>query len=157
MEVRQHDILKDELETEHFDLVHCRALLMHLNEPERALERMVGALRPGGWLLAEEADYSSFGAADPDHPLSRDFDRILRDMVENLRESGVEDAFFGRQLRGMVETFDLISIDHEGVSKVVRGEEVEARYHRMNFCELVYRPRFFGHKSGFPQAAALVA
>ena len=35
LEVRQHDILKDDLETSHYDLVHCRLLLMHLAEPER--------------------------------------------------------------------------------------------------------------------------
>src|SRR5262249_31780484 len=51
VEVRRHDILRDLLETRHYDLIHCRALLMHLREPERALARMVAALRPGGSSL----------------------------------------------------------------------------------------------------------
>ena len=37
LEVRRHHILEDELEPAHFDLVHCRALLMHLPDPVRAL------------------------------------------------------------------------------------------------------------------------
>ncbi|MCI0548920.1 MAG: class I SAM-dependent methyltransferase, partial [Candidatus Rokubacteria bacterium] len=51
LEVRRHDILTDALPEATYDLVHCRALLLHLGAPQRALERMVAALRPGGWLL----------------------------------------------------------------------------------------------------------
>src|SRR4051794_36304435 len=56
LEVRRHNILTDALEQETFDLVHVRSVLMHLPEPAKALGGMVGALKPGGWLLAEEAD-----------------------------------------------------------------------------------------------------
>ena len=55
LEIRRHDIIKDDLETGHYDLVHCRDLLMHLPEPENGLKRMANAVRPGGWLLIEEA------------------------------------------------------------------------------------------------------
>jgi len=50
VEVRQQDILTDDLESGHYDLVHCRFLLMHLPDPRRALERMVRAVlqRVGG-------------------------------------------------------------------------------------------------------------
>src|SRR5262249_48285112 len=47
--VRHHDILHDELEEAHYDLVHCRFLLMHLSQPQRAVERMAAAGRHGGW------------------------------------------------------------------------------------------------------------
>jgi 2-polyprenyl-3-methyl-5-hydroxy-6-metoxy-1,4-benzoquinol methylase len=49
LEVRQHNILKDDLETNEYDLVHSRNILEHLREPEKAFRRMVDALRPGGW------------------------------------------------------------------------------------------------------------
>jgi SAM-dependent methyltransferase len=39
-----------------FDLVHARLLLMHVPRREVVLERMIGALRPGGWLLVEDFD-----------------------------------------------------------------------------------------------------
>lgn len=54
LEVRRHDVLSDDLPAERFDLVCCRALLVHLTEPERAIERMARWLKPGGVLFAEE-------------------------------------------------------------------------------------------------------
>ena len=56
LEVRRHDITKDEIEEREYDLVHCRYVLEHLIEPEKALKRMADAVRPSGWLLIEESD-----------------------------------------------------------------------------------------------------
>ena len=65
LEVRQHDIVHDDLERDQYNLVHCRTLLVHLHEPEKkALGRMVEAIRPGGWLLVEEIDYGSLLSTD---------------------------------------------------------------------------------------------
>jgi len=36
------------------DLAFCRFLLMHVAQPERVLRRMAGAVRPGGWVVAQE-------------------------------------------------------------------------------------------------------
>src|SRR5262245_25255929 len=55
VEVRQHDILTDRLDGP-YDFVHSRYLLEHLSNPAKALTHMVGALRPGGVLLAEATD-----------------------------------------------------------------------------------------------------
>ena len=46
-----------------FDLVHERLVLVHVPERVAALGRLVSALRPGGWLLAE--DFDSEIAPDP--------------------------------------------------------------------------------------------
>jgi SAM-dependent methyltransferase len=54
LEVLRHDVLLDDLAAGTFDLVHCRAVLVHLSNPVRALERMAGWLKPGGVLVAEE-------------------------------------------------------------------------------------------------------
>jgi hypothetical protein len=37
--------------------VHVRAVLMHIPDRMAALRRMVSWLAPGGWLVAEEADF----------------------------------------------------------------------------------------------------
>ncbi len=60
LEVRRHDITRDELETAAYDLVHTRLLLEHLPQHEVALDRMIAALKPGGWLVIEEFDHVSF-------------------------------------------------------------------------------------------------
>jgi 2-polyprenyl-3-methyl-5-hydroxy-6-metoxy-1,4-benzoquinol methylase len=36
LDVRQHDLLKDDLEENQYNLVHCRALLLHLAQPEKS-------------------------------------------------------------------------------------------------------------------------
>ena len=52
-----HDITGEDLPKRRFDLVHARWLLHHLPEPGRVIDRMIAALRPGGWLLLEEVDF----------------------------------------------------------------------------------------------------
>jgi SAM-dependent methyltransferase len=54
-EVRRHDVGHDPSPGQ-FDLVHARLLLVHVPNREQALRTMVESLRPGGWLLIEEAD-----------------------------------------------------------------------------------------------------
>ena len=71
LEIRHHDILTDPLEEGTFDLVHERALLVHLPERQQALERMVAAGWPGGWGGGRDPDHG--GAMIP--ALSRDVDR----------------------------------------------------------------------------------
>jgi ubiquinone/menaquinone biosynthesis C-methylase UbiE len=58
LEVRGHDVARDDPPAETFDLVHARLVLMHLPDRERALRSMIAALRPGGRLLLEDADPS---------------------------------------------------------------------------------------------------
>jgi SAM-dependent methyltransferase len=45
---------EDLLLPEPVDLAFCRFLLMHVIDPTVVLERMGGAVRPGGWLVAQE-------------------------------------------------------------------------------------------------------
>jgi SAM-dependent methyltransferase len=60
IEVRCHNIATDPLPESTFDLVHSRLVLGHVPEREQAPVRMAAALKPGGWLLAEEFDSSVF-------------------------------------------------------------------------------------------------
>jgi SAM-dependent methyltransferase len=39
---------------EQVDLAFCRFLLLHVVDPLRVLTRMAGAVRPGGWVVAQE-------------------------------------------------------------------------------------------------------
>jgi SAM-dependent methyltransferase len=55
-EVRRHDVGSDPPPAGPFDLVHARLVLVHVRSRGQGLTTMVAALRPGGWLLLEEAD-----------------------------------------------------------------------------------------------------
>jgi SAM-dependent methyltransferase len=116
VEVRRHDILADPLEPARYDLVHCRALLCHLPDPARALGVMAAAVRPGGWLLVEDADYCSLVAADPAHPRAPRFDAIMRTLLAFIAAGRAFDPFFGRRLPGLVTSAGLGDAGHEAIA-----------------------------------------
>jgi 2-polyprenyl-3-methyl-5-hydroxy-6-metoxy-1,4-benzoquinol methylase len=98
LEVRRHNIARDELAQDAFDLVHTRAVLSHLVERDTALTRIVAALKPGGWLLVEEPDLASM-LPDPgmDAVAARVFNDMKTALMEVLAARGV-DARYGRLL-----------------------------------------------------------
>jgi SAM-dependent methyltransferase len=116
VEVRRHDILADALEPARYDLVHCRALLCHLPDPARALGVMAAAVRHGGWLLVEDADYCSLVAADPAHPLSPRFDAITRKLLALIAAGRAFDPFFGRRLPGLVASAGLADAGRDAIA-----------------------------------------
>jgi SAM-dependent methyltransferase len=56
LRVLRHDVGSDPPPEGSFHLVHARLVLVHVPQRERALAAMVSVLRPGGWLVVEEAD-----------------------------------------------------------------------------------------------------
>src|SRR6476659_1738370 len=62
VELRKDDIRTTPLDVGSFDLIHCRALLMHLQPADRmsVLARFLNALRPRGWMVVSDSD-AAFG------------------------------------------------------------------------------------------------
>jgi SAM-dependent methyltransferase len=66
VEVIRHDVRTDAFPPGSFDLIHTRAVLMHISPSVDLLRRMVTWLAPGGWLVLEEPDFGMWtGDADP--------------------------------------------------------------------------------------------
>ena len=61
----QADACKTGLPRDHFDLVYCRFLLMHLTDPSACLQEMWQVLKPGGILLVEDGDLCSAASVPP--------------------------------------------------------------------------------------------
>lgn len=59
IEIQQADIRTVSLPASSFDLVHARYVLIHMPDYEAALARMLACLKPGGWLVLEEPDFSA--------------------------------------------------------------------------------------------------
>jgi 2-polyprenyl-3-methyl-5-hydroxy-6-metoxy-1,4-benzoquinol methylase len=132
LEVRRHNILEDELESGHYDLVHCRALLMHLPDPITALRRMVDAVRHGGWLLVEEVEgTTTFGAADARHPCAASFDRSSRALWAALKEMEIMDLDFGGYLPALFMGLGVRGLGRDAVTLTGRGGDPMARFWRM--------------------------
>ncbi len=88
---------------------------------------MVEALRLGGWLLIEDIDVPSLRAVEATHPLAESFDRQYREVLDRIAQARLFHLDMGRRVRGLLEDAGLTAIDNEGVSRIARGGEAEAR------------------------------
>jgi SAM-dependent methyltransferase len=133
LEIRRHDILKDDLEKDHYDLVHCRKLLHHLPDPGKAVKKMADTIRPGGWLLIEEDDYGSMLSADITDPSTILLVAVYRAGNDYCRKNGLADYYLGRQVRGLVEHVGFVDVGQEGWTLMVRGGDPMARVFEMGW------------------------
>ena len=99
VEVLRHDVGADPAPSGGFDLVHARLVLVHVADRAEALRRMVGALRPGGWLLLEDADPGLQPLLCPDEsgPEQRLANRLRSGFRELMAQRGA-DLGYGRTL-----------------------------------------------------------
>lgn len=106
IDVVRHDVLVDDFAPASFDLVHCRAVLVHLSDPDRALERMTSWLKPGGVLVAEEP-WTDAARLAPDPIVANAADALgqmldgsfARRLPHALREAGLERVEADAELR----------------------------------------------------------
>jgi SAM-dependent methyltransferase len=130
LEVVEHNILEDPLEPlspGSFDLVCSRLTLFHLvDRQELAIQQMVRCLRPGGWLIDEDADWGTAAPVDPSHPLYAGYHDAWRD-GDWWTVRGY-DKVFGRKLPALFERCGLEDIRHEAATEVVRGGSPWARW-----------------------------
>ena len=106
-----------------FDLVHVRHLLLHVPERWRALANMAAALKPGGWLLAEEPD---FVGGDEGGPVDAVF-AATRMLYAGL---GI-DTSMGRKLPRLLDEAGLQHVGCESAIAVVNGGSRRAEIWRL--------------------------
>lgn len=127
VEVLAADVLELELPPASLDLIHTRALLMHIPERRRALERMVDWLAPGGRLVVEEPVWLGSLAADPawsavtcayeQAAVSMDW-WCGREIVTELSEAGIDGVHADAEL------------------DVIRGGSAVADWYRLSMAAL---------------------
>ena len=110
-EVRRHDVATDAPPPDGFDLVHARLVLVHVPRRVEALEAMVAALRPGGWLLVEEADPALQPLVCPDEfgPEQR-LANHLKDGFRSLMSARSVDLAYGRTLPRLLRDAGLVEV-----------------------------------------------
>jgi SAM-dependent methyltransferase len=130
LEVLEHNILEDplgRLGPGSFDLVCSRLMLFHLvGRQDVAIRRMAECLRPGGWLVDEDADWGTAAPVDPAHPLYDAYRRVWRN--GNWWTVRGYDRAFGQKLPALFERCGLVEIRHEAATEVVRGGSPWARW-----------------------------
>jgi SAM-dependent methyltransferase len=127
VEVRRHDLLTDELPADTFDVVHARLLLEWLGESD-ALERLVKATAPGGWVLVEDFDWAIGGPADDSPVLAKALDAIL-----GLLQGIGYQRFLGRSLPRRFEQVGLTEIGNDARAYVFHGGTPGAAFYRFSF------------------------
>lgn len=137
LEVVQLDVATDEIERRAFDLVHARDLLVHIPERDAVLEKMADALKPGGFLLAEEPDVST-DVPDPMAPEAarRLYQRLVEAIYATLCDRGL-DPYYGARLPGMLRRIGLDSVHSEAWCRTYQGGRgADASPHMMAFPDL---------------------
>ena len=123
VEVRTHDVVRDGLPNELFDLAHARLVLVHVPERERAFRNMLAALKPGGWLVVEDADpglqpLSCIDAYGPEQELANKIRLGFRILLSNRGA----DLSFGRTLPRMFRGAGLTNIAAEAYFPIALPE-----------------------------------
>jgi SAM-dependent methyltransferase len=123
VEVRKHDVAQDAPPDGLFDLVHARLVLVHVPERERAFRNMISALKPGGWLVVEDADpaLQPLSCIDPYGPEQELANRIRSGFRALLSKRGA-DLSFGRKLPRMFRDAGLADIAAEAYFPIARPE-----------------------------------
>src|SRR5882757_5417548 len=134
LEVRRHNIVTESLPEATFDLIHARLVLIHLPEREKVLERLVAALKPGGWLIEEEFDSASLPADSAISPgeIQSKAQTALFQLVE---ERGIERRW-GRLLYGRLRAHGLVEVRAEARLFMWQGGSAGASLMRANFAQL---------------------
>jgi SAM-dependent methyltransferase len=111
LEVRRHDVVADPLEENAFDLIHTRLVLMHLPQRDEVIEKLAGALRPGGWLVVDDYDLRTISDAQPPHPA---WTKVSEASAALLAAKGA-DTRYGHKLPYALESVGLTDVSAEGL------------------------------------------
>jgi SAM-dependent methyltransferase len=147
VEVVRHDLRTDTFPAGSFDLIHARAVLMHLPDDSSLLARMVSWLAPGGWLVLEEADFGLWLG---------DLDRLWAAHPGAAQAAFPQLSLFrGRSLLKQIIQVGLIDVDADGQVDIVHGGTPLAEFYRLSVTAIGPRAVAAGALTR-EQAAALV-
>ena len=131
IEVRRVDLRTDPLPQAEFDLVHARLVLEHLSDRRQILDRLVATLRPGGWILIEDYDWTCFGFEGESPGFSDIADVVLGFMAK----AGFE-RDYGRRVVGDLDAAGLTEIRGEGRARLIDSTSPGFDFFRLTFESL---------------------
>ena len=109
--IAAHDIVRDVLPDDTFDLIHARLVLLHLPERLTVLDRLVRALKPGGWLQLDEFDIDyGPGLLMPDLASHALYAKFLAAKANVMTAAGA-DGSWGRKVAATMQAAGLVDVD----------------------------------------------
>jgi ubiquinone/menaquinone biosynthesis C-methylase UbiE len=132
------DVRETRLAAGSFDLVHERAVLLNLIEPERAVAEMARLARTGGFVALQEPDPASW-VCDPPHPAFS----ILREEVIAVYPRTGRQFEIGRRTARLLREAGLADVKVRATARVTRPGDY---YHTflLTLCALMRDPLLAG-------------
>jgi SAM-dependent methyltransferase len=122
VEVRRIDLLSDRLPEAAFDLVHARLLLMFLSPRLGALQRLVSATRPGGWVAAMAPDFTTVAVS----PASSAWRRVWSLFLDAALAGGW-DPGYGARLYADLCAAGLVDVHADYIARCYPGGSLPSR------------------------------
>jgi SAM-dependent methyltransferase len=135
VEVLEADIRSAAIDPESFDLAHARFVLIHVPDWRAALAAMLRCLKPGGWLVLEEPDFSASRAVAGRPELRRAFENVHRAIEAMFRQRGMDHAF-GARVPALLQERGFEEISIETDAAIVPGGSSQAQMMAMSTCQL---------------------
>jgi len=129
LELVKQDVERGDFPPESFDLIHARALFMHLGERDTLLGRVASWLKPGGWLAVSEADM--FPVDSTPYPAMKK----MWTAAERLFTSQGSDPRWARRLPVVLGRAGLVDIGMSVTVDVVGGGGVTDEFWRSSFAQ----------------------
>lgn len=129
IEIQRHNIGTDPLPAQPFDLIHARLVFIHVPTREQALQRMVTALKPGGWLVVEDFDTTLIDPryATTDAAAAELFQKVAAAQRRLMAaRSGELASTWGRSLYRRLRAHGLVNVGMEGYLAVRAGPPAHA-------------------------------
>ena len=139
IEIQRHNIGTDPLPIQTFDLIHARLVLIHVPAREQALQRMVTALKPGGWLVIDDFDVTLLDSTYPTaNVAAAALFQKMRAAQNRLMaaRSGEQALTWGRSLYQRLRTLGLVNVGMEGFLALREGRSPGAHLIRANFEQI---------------------
>jgi SAM-dependent methyltransferase len=129
--VRRIDLRENELPRSEYDLVHSRLVLEHLADRKQVLDRLVATLKPGGWMVIEDYDWTCFGFEGESQGFSDIADVILGFMAK----AGFQ-RDYGRRVVADLDAAGLTDIRGEGRARLIDSSSPGFDFFRLTFESL---------------------
>ncbi len=137
-EIWCHDISKDDLPENMFDLIHVRHTLIHISKSRHSdvLNKIVRSLKIGGYVVAEESDLTSW---QPDEDVGKDLQGAFTGGVQSVLSAYSErdmDIRLGEHLETLIERAGCRLANTSRRQRRVSGGTNEARYQKQTLGQL---------------------
>jgi ubiquinone/menaquinone biosynthesis C-methylase UbiE len=135
VEVLEADVRHLLLENNSFDLIHARYILIHVPDFQVALTRMLKLLKPGGWIVLEEPDFSAARAIVGEASACQSMNRVNQAILQMFANRGMDYAL-GVKLPAILQGLGLQQLSVENDAPLANGDSGIATVMKMSTLQL---------------------